>query len=86
MSELDSSGHTPGGTSEPPAPQRRGLNYRPINWLLVVPLIGTLFPAFFNFRSPSIGGMPFFYWYQLAWVPVGVVCTLVVYRSTRGER
>ena len=83
MSDLNSPGQTPGGA---PSPPRRGLNIRPINWLLAVPLVGTLFPAFYNFREPSIGGMPFFYWYQLVWIPISVVCTWVVYKATRGER
>ena len=30
-------------------------------------------------------GMPFFYWAQFAFVPVGVVCVAVVYLRTRDE-
>ena len=65
--------------------RRRGLNVRPINWLLAVPLIGTLVPEFYNYRSPEIGGMPFFYWYQLLWIAISVSCTIIVYRATRGD-
>ena len=72
-------------TGSAPSP-RRGLNYQPINWLLLIPLVGTLVPSFYNFVSPSLGGIPFFYWYQLAWIPLSVICTWIVFRSTRGER
>jgi hypothetical protein len=65
---------------------RRGLNYRPVNWLLLVPLVGTLVPYFYNYTSPSLGGLPFFYWYQMLWIPISVGFTWIVFRSTRGER
>jgi hypothetical protein len=65
---------------------RRGVNTQWVNLLLLVPLIGVLVPQFYNFTSPRWGGMPFFYWYQLVWVPVSVVFTYIVYRKTRGER
>lgn len=66
------------------APPHRRL--RPILVLLLLPLIGTLVPEFYNRVRPSIGGMPFFYWYQLAWIPVSVTCTWIVYRATRSPR
>jgi len=65
---------------------RRRANFSPWNLLLVVPLIGALVPAFFNKTDPTLGGMPFFYWYQLLWIPISVVLTIIVYRATRGER
>jgi hypothetical protein len=38
--------------------------------LLLLPFIGTLLPFIYNRASPSLFGLPFFYWYQLAWVVV----------------
>ncbi|MDX6208514.1 MAG: hypothetical protein QOE24_905 [Frankiales bacterium] len=67
-------------------PVRRGVHIRPVNFLLLIPLIGTLFPMIYNQDHPRLGGMPFFYWYQLLWVPISVVITYAVYRTTRGER
>ena len=52
-------------------------------WLLLVPLIGTLIPPIYNHEDPELIGIPFFYWYQLAWVPIGVSITALVYRKTR---
>ena len=54
-------------------------------WLLVVPLLGTLFPFIYNSNDPELIGIPFFYWYQMLWIPISVLCTLVVYRKTRRE-
>jgi Protein of unknown function (DUF3311) len=38
--------------------------------LLLLPFIGTLLPFLYNRASPSLFGLPFFYWYQLAWVGI----------------
>jgi hypothetical protein len=76
-------GSTPLGTRPT---RHRGLNVRPVNLLLLVPLIGVLVPEFYNRRSPEWGGMPFFYWYQLIWIPVSVLFTYFAYRATRGDR
>jgi hypothetical protein len=74
------------GTERDDHLRRSGINLRPANLLLLIPLIGTLFPMFYNRDSPRLGGMPFFYWYQLVWIPISVTVTLVVYRATRGDR
>ena len=43
----------------------------------------TLYPPLYNRRTPELFGLPFFYWYQLAVVAVGVASTYAVYRATR---
>jgi hypothetical protein len=53
-------------------------------WLLLVPLLGLLVPPIYNDVDPTLIGIPFFYWYQLAWVPISVAVTAVVYVKTRG--
>ncbi|CAA9340472.1 MAG: hypothetical protein AVDCRST_MAG16-1786 [uncultured Frankineae bacterium] len=56
----------------------------PLNWLLLLPLLVTLIPPLYNRLQPELFGIPFFYWYQLAVISVGVITTLIVYRvSTR---
>ena len=55
----------------------------PLNWLLLVPLVATLIPPLYNRQGPALFGIPFFYWYQLAAIGIGVACTLIVYRGTR---
>jgi hypothetical protein len=82
----DSSTPTSGSTPPPPgaAVSRAGRADRSAwNWLLVVPLLTVLYPPLYNRADPHLFGIPFFYWYQLAMIPVSVLCTLVVYRATR---
>ena len=52
------------------------------NLLLLVPLL-MLVTSFFNQDSPRLFGLPFFYWYQFLWVPVGIVCVGIVFVMTR---
>jgi hypothetical protein len=63
--------------------RRAGISW---NWLLVIPLIGTLIPAFYNRATPKLFSIPFFYWYQLLWIPITVALTLVVFRASRETR
>jgi len=67
----------------PSAPQS-SLRWSNWNLLLVVPLLMLITP-FFNSAEPSLFGMPFFYWYQFAFVPVGVLCVGIVYVKTKDE-
>ena len=53
------------------------------NWLLVLPLLATLFPPLYNMVDPQLLDIPFFYWYQLAAIGVSVLVTLLVYVKTR---
>ena len=46
----------------------------------------TLYPPLYNRRSPELFGIPFFYWWQMFAIVIGVVCTLLVYRATRAGR
>ena len=53
-------------------------------WLFLIPMFGTLLPWIYNRSSPELFGMPFFYWYQMAWVPISVIITVFVYIKTKG--
>jgi hypothetical protein len=50
--------------------------------LFVVQLLAIVWPPFYNKIEPTFAGIPFFYWYQLAWVIVGAVLTAIVYFAT----
>ena len=41
-------------------------------WLLLLPYLGLLWVPFYNGTDPALFGFPFFYWYQLLWVPITV--------------
>jgi hypothetical protein len=51
-----------------------------VNGLLLLPLLSLLYPPLYNHVEPRLLGIPFFYWYQLALIPLSAVCALVVYR------
>ena len=55
----------------------------PWNWLLLVPIVATLLVPLYNRVEPTLFGWPFFYWFQMALVALGVGTTLLVYRATR---
>ncbi|MDE2253788.1 MAG: DUF3311 domain-containing protein [Betaproteobacteria bacterium] len=48
--------------------------------LLAIPCIAVLAVPFYNTLEPSLFGIPFFYWWQLIWVPVSGVFIAVVYK------
>lgn len=62
----------------------KGFQFSPWNLLLIIPLL-VLITLLFNSDSPRLFGMPFFYWFQFAFVPVGVLCTWIVYVMTKDE-
>lgn len=59
-----------------------GLVFSPWNLLLLIPFI-VLFTPIYNRETPTLFGMPFFYWFQFAVIIVGVLSTITVYRMTR---
>jgi Protein of unknown function (DUF3311) len=55
--------------------------------LLAAAIVGTLWVPFYNRATPALGGFPFYYWYQLLWVPVVAVLSGAAYLLvTRAER
>ena len=64
------------------SPPRTGIRFRAWNLLLLVPLICLVTPLF-DTLSPTLGGLPFFYWAQMAVIPIGIVCTVTVHLMTR---
>jgi hypothetical protein len=73
---------SPDGSSNETRLREAGLRVETSMWvLLLVPFIGLLWVPFYNFVEPSLFGFPFFYWYQLAWVPITSLLIWLVYRS-----
>jgi hypothetical protein len=50
--------------------------------LFLLQFIAVLWPPFYNRVEPSLLGMPFFYWYQLAWVFISALITGIIYFAT----
>ncbi len=56
-------------------------DYTETMWIiLILPFIGLLWLPFYNQLEPSWLGLPFFYWYQLLWVPLTAFLTWIVFR------
>jgi hypothetical protein len=47
--------------------------------LLLIPFFAVLWVPSYNRLEPALGGVPFFYWYQLAWILAGASLVLIVY-------
>jgi hypothetical protein len=50
--------------------------------LFLVQVIAVVWPGFYNSVEPRFIGIPFFYWYQLLWVIIGAILTVIVYFAT----
>lgn len=59
--------------------------FKPLWLLLLLPYAGLLWLPFYNFAQPELFGFPFFYWYQLAWVPLTSVLIYIVFRSVQND-
>jgi Na+/melibiose symporter-like transporter len=61
---------------------------RVASWIVIVvmlagALIGTLWVPFYNQLTPALRGFPFFYWYQLMWVPIVAILSSIAYLLSR---
>src|SRR5215475_12607804 len=63
------------------APSKHVGTWTVITVLLAAALIGTLWVPFYNDLTPVLGGFPFFYWYQLLWVPIVAILAAARWRQ-----
>lgn len=52
---------------------------------LLVPFVALLWVDSYSRLTPAFIGIPFFYWYQMAWVPVTAALTYAAYVLVRRE-
>jgi hypothetical protein len=48
-------------------------------FLLVIPFLLVVWVPFYNRIEPKLGGIPFFYWYQLGAILIGAAVAVTVY-------
>ena len=48
--------------------------------LLLIPFVALLYPPFYSSIQPDLAGIPYFIWYQLAWVLLGALIVGLVHR------
>lgn len=66
-----------------PSPRRPTQRRRLVLLLLLIPFIGTLWVASYASLTPTLWGIPFFYWYQLLWIVISAALTIIVYTVDR---
>jgi hypothetical protein len=54
--------------------------------LLLLPFVGTLWVPLYARLEPALFGIPFFYWYQIAWIVLGSLLIGAVLLLTQGRR
>jgi hypothetical protein len=64
--------------------RKRG--FHPVYLLLLLPFIAMLWVPSYNRIEPQLAGIPFFYWYQMAWIIGGAFCILPVYLYEKRRR
>jgi len=69
--------------AHPDAHHTRERGNSPWNVLLALPIVLSLATFFYNRETPRLFGFPAFYWFQLAFVIVGVASTTIVYQLTK---
>ena len=47
---------------------------------LVAPFVAMLWVGSYAKVDPAFIGIPFFYWYQMLWVPISAVLTMTAYK------
>jgi hypothetical protein len=60
-------------------PGRRPLTWGLVTILLGAAIVGTLWVPIYARSAPKLGPFPFFYWYQLVWVPVAAILCWLCY-------
>lgn len=54
--------------------------------LLAVPCVAVLAVPFYNRINPELFGIPFFYWWQILWVPLSSVFLYLAYLRLESGR
>lgn len=52
---------------------------------LAAPFVALLWVPLYAREEPTLAGLPFFYWYQLAWLPLAAVLTATAHVLLRGR-
>jgi Protein of unknown function (DUF3311) len=48
--------------------------------MFLIVAVGALWVPFYNRVEPTVYGIPFFYWFQVAWILVTAAATAIAYR------
>lgn len=54
--------------------------------LLAASLVAVLWVPFYNRTTPTVANFPFYYWYQLLWIPIVSILGGLAYALTRAAQ
>jgi hypothetical protein len=69
--------------TQPDRSGRSPLTRAVIGVLLAIGVVGPLAVPLYARATPKLGAFPFFYWYQLAWIPIVAILASMAYLLTR---
>jgi hypothetical protein len=64
-------------------PRRNPAVWVAVTILILAGIAGTLWVPIYARTTPKLGDFPFFYWYQLIWVPAVAILSLLAYLLLR---
>jgi hypothetical protein len=72
----------------PPRMREAPGTYVVVGVLLLVTMVALLAVPTYSHLTPSIGGIPFFYWYTLMWLVINALLQVIAYQilSRAGRR
>ncbi|MFJ7182021.1 DUF3311 domain-containing protein [Streptomyces massasporeus] len=53
---------------------------------LIAPFVAMLWVGSYAKTDPAFIGIPFFYWYQMAWVLISTVLTMIAYKLWKHDQ
>jgi hypothetical protein len=68
-----------------PPSDRRG-KFHPIYLCVAIPFAALLWVPLYDRVDPTLFGIPFFYWWQMAWTLLGALTTWPVYKYVERTR
>ncbi|MER5196044.1 DUF3311 domain-containing protein [Streptomyces sp. NPDC002755] len=57
-----------------------------IGFCLIAPFVAMLWVGSYAKVDPAFIGIPFFYWYQMLWVPLSAALTVTAYKLWQRDR
>jgi len=57
-----------------------------IGLCLFIPFVAMLWVSSYARVEPTFIGLPFFYWYQMLWVPLSAVMTIIAYQLVKRDK
>lgn len=64
---------------------RRWLRMAVTSVLLLATFVALLWVPSYAHITPTLGGVPFFYWYSVLWLVINAICQIIAYKLIVGR-